>query len=101
MGEQRLRDRCQGPASGDRSRAADSEPVRGAGKPTEQKEGQATPSHDATSFAAVPALGDCAPATNSEGQGGDELDRIVVEVQKIADLVLLLTYCRLSTMANK
>jgi hypothetical protein len=101
--EQRLRllDRCQKPASGNCNRATDSEPVRGAAKPAHQYEEQATPRHEPSSFATVPTLADCASATHAKGQGGDELDRIVAEVQEMADLVLLLANYRLSTMANK
>jgi hypothetical protein len=85
--EQRLLDRYQQPASGDCNRATDSEPIRGAATPADQYEEKPAPRHEPDPPPAAPALDNYASATDSEGQGGEELDRIVAEVQKITDLV--------------
>jgi hypothetical protein len=99
--KQQLFDKCQEPASGACNRATVPGTANGAPKPAGQHEESAAPRHEPTSFSAVAALGNRVSATHAEGQWGDELDKFVVEVQEIADLVLSLANCRLSTMANK
>lgn len=87
--EQQTFEKSRNPAAGAFNRAGVSGTASVAAKPANQYEESTAPGHEHASFSGVEELRTCVSTTNTEGQEGDELDRIVAEVQEIADLVFL------------